>query len=296
MLDERLDRLMLDFLAMLRLRLAAVTCIGEKRKLLHFFRHLLLSKKDYTTVTRQDVEDYLLLQKWQQHTRRTVWFCISRFYDYLKENGVVAANPAEGIKLIGRKERRLMTVPPVEKMKSILHKLECVKTENGLRNRLMVELAYGSGLRREEIATLNIEDVDPANLTAHVLGKGRKERVVPLTRRCAGAFTEYVERSAREPRKFLFKSSLTNSRLCVNAVGWIIKQKTGLNPHLFRHACATHLLLAGCNIRYIQELLGHEGVGTTQIYTNFDKEELRQTIEKTHPGRRRSYYAGPSYS
>ena len=82
-------------------------------------------------------------------------------------------------------------------------------------------------------------------------------------------------------------------RLTAGTVGAIIKQRSGLNAHLLRHACATHMLLAGCSIRYIQELLGHSRADVTQIYTNLDKENLRRIIEQRHPGRARSFIVTP---
>jgi site-specific recombinase XerD len=106
------------------------------------------------------------------------------------------------------------------------------------------------------------------------------------------AFAEYVGRM-REQRKFVFLSH-HNTRLSVGVMGNVIKQKTDINAHLLRHACATHMLLNGCSIRYIQELLGHSRINTTQIYTNLDRENLRQLVNEKHPARERS--AGFEYA
>jgi integrase/recombinase XerC len=170
--------------------------------------------------------------------------------------------------------------------------MERKKGEINLRNRLMVELAYGSGLRRNEIATLNIGDININDNTAFILGKGRKERIVPLTKRCIHAFTEYTTH-IKTPRTFLMAGCQGSKRLSAGTVGAIIKKKSGLNAHLLRHACATHMLLAGCGIGYIQELLGHSRTDTTQIYTTLDKENLRRVIERKHPGRARSHIVTP---
>ncbi len=288
MLDQHLDMHLRAFLQDLRLHLAEQTCIHERRKLLHFFKHVMLQKLDYRNLTRENVHGYLLSQEnWCAHTRHNVWFSIKRFYDYLKANGVVDNNPADGITIRGRRHRTLMRVPPVDRIRRILHRLEAESGELAVRNRLMVELAYGSGLRRSEIAALNIEDIDVAAYTAHVPGKGRKERIVPLTGRCIQAFMQYTQ-AFREPRKFLIATT-EGTRMDPLNVGATIKRITGLNAHMFRHACATHMLLNGCNIRCIQILLGHERIGTTTIYTNLDKNDLRHIVEKVHPGARRSY-------
>ena len=283
---DELQGIIQEFLKLLGLRLSAFSIRGESHRLQHFFRHLLLSKKDYRAITKQDVESYLLMQNWRQHTRVTALSSIKRFYDHLRQKQIVICNPAQDITVHAQKELPLIQVPPLCKIKEILRKMEKDKTPVGLRNRLMVELAYGSGMRRNEIATLNIEDVEITGQTAHVLGKGRKERVVPLSRRCVAALAEYIGR-IKEPRKFLFATK-QNTRLGVAAVGAVIKQKTGVNAHLFRHACATHMLLAGCSIRYIQELLGHERTNTTQIYTRLNKDELRKVVNEKHPCRKRS--------
>jgi site-specific recombinase XerD len=269
-----------------------MTCNHIKVHIIRFLNHLALSKKEYTALTRQDIEGYLLCRPWSVHTRKDVLFNIKRFYEYLKENHIVEDNPAEAIVIRARKAVTLIRVPPMDAIRKILQRMEKDASDIGLRDRLMVEFAYGSGMRRNEIATLNIEDIDLKNGTARVLGKGHKERVVPLTGRSMKAFVEYVGRM-REQRKFVFLSH-QNTRVCSAVIGNNIKQKTGINAHLLRHACATHMLLNGCGIRYIQELLGHSRINTTQIYTNLDRENLRQLVNEKHPARNRS--AGFEYA
>jgi site-specific recombinase XerD len=163
--------------------------------------------------------------------------------------------------------------------------MEKDKTIGGRRNLLMLELAYGSGLRACEISNLNVEDVNVKNMTAHVLGKFRKERVVPVTKRCLKALEAYYK-TIKEPRKPMFvqiKGKDMGARMNPASVSQLFRKKTPFHAHLYRHACATHMLLNGCNIRYIQELLGHERTNTTQIYTRLQKEELRKVVNEKHP-------------
>jgi len=276
-LQKHLDK----YIHILRLTLADTTCKTEHNIIKSFVRYLSQKNKLYGQAVKDDVEAYLLSREWKQSTRRAALHSIKRFYGYLLACRAVQHNPAQELEIHSSKEAVLMTVPSVNEIKAVFKKLEHATSSNAMRNRLMVEFAYGSGLRRTEIATLNLEDINVHNETVHVLGKGRKERVVPLTRRCLSLFIEYV-RNIKESRKPLFTSEY-GTRLCPCAVGAIIKQKTGYNPHLFRHACATHMLTNGCGIRYIQEMLGHSRLCTTQIYTNFDKRELRKVVNSRHP-------------
>jgi site-specific recombinase XerD len=146
-----------------------------------------------------------------------------------------------------------------------------------------VELAYGSGLRRAELATLDVEDVNLIEQTVRVLGKGNKERIVPLSKRSVAVLNVYLQGlpSGQKPLFVLHDGR----RIKIWEVAEEIKKSSGLKPHYLRHACATHMLLNGCNIRHIQQLLGHSSVITTQMYTKLDKEDLRKEINAKHPGR-----------
>ena len=106
-------------------------------------RHLLLDKKDFVTINKQDVESYLYSHKWKQHTRYHSWKSVKLFYDYLIKNGVLTINPALGIEVHDHKELRPIHVPIVTRIRRILHRMERKKGELNVRNRLMAELAYG---------------------------------------------------------------------------------------------------------------------------------------------------------
>ena len=173
-------------------------------------------------------------------------------------------------------------MPSQSAIEKILSALAHHEGPTAERNRVMVELAYGSALRVSEIVALDVEDVDLQKRTAIINGKGGKVRVVPLTKTCAAVLQSYLLRigASRGP---LFLSRVTGRRLVTYAVSRVFREHTGYNTHRFRHACASHLLQNGCGIRYIQELLGHEKISTTDIYTHLNKNDLAKIIESKHP-------------
>lgn len=265
----------------LGLHLSPVTCMGETGRLKRFLRHI-PATRDYKSVTREDIESFLSSLKGGQDNRAMCAYTIKRFYGYLYARHVITQNPAGNIHIPFPKRKSLTVAPTEAAVKTILKRLERDTTPEGLRKRLIIELAYGSGLRRTELVTLDREDINLAEQTARVLGKGGIERVVPLSRRCVHPLQEHLKN--RNGWKALFVNR-HDERITLSAMGALIKKSTGLNPHAFRHACATHMLLNGCNIRHIQELLGHRNITTTQTYTKLDKEDLRKVINAKHPGR-----------
>jgi integrase/recombinase XerD len=167
-----------------------------------------------------------------------------------------------------------------------------------IRDRCIVELLYATGLRNQELRTLPVGNVDLTEKTLFVTGKGSKDRIVPVGDWVMPYLLEYLEAARpklinlREPTELLFVSK--NGRMITEAnLGDMIKKyarKIGLDipitPHSFRHACATHLLKGGADIRYVQELLGHSDLSSTQIYTQLDISFLKQAHKKYHPRER----------
>lgn len=270
----------------LALKQSPSTCRSRMVELKRFFRHFVIAGKGYKQITKEDIELYLSVQEWQQDYRAQNVYTLTRFYDYLKGKHIVADNPAEKMHVPFPERKSLVAVPPRKKVRHILRKLARDTTPSGIINRLLVELAYGSGLRRAELATLSVDDISLTEQTARVLGKGRQERIVPLTLRCMSVLKDYL-RNAPVTQKPLFVRA-NGQRFTPGDVGATIKKTTGLSPHYFRHACATHMLLNGCSILHIQQLLGHHNVTTTQVYTQMNKEDLRRVINAKHPGRLRS--------
>jgi integrase/recombinase XerC len=180
------------------------------------------------------------------------------------------------------------------------------RTALGSRDRALLELLYGSGLRVSELCRLDIADLDMSGGTARVLGKGSKERMVPLGKKSIAAVQAYLahrpvllhpKTRAQEPRALLL--SHRGRRLGVRAVQTLVQKygalgagRADLHPHALRHTCATHMLDGGADLRAIQEMLGHASLSTTQRYTHVSMEHLMKVYDAAHPLARSSRRGG----
>jgi integrase/recombinase XerC len=165
------------------------------------------------------------------------------------------------------------------------------RTEAALRNHAVVEFFYGSGLRLAELQGLAIGSVNVRNATVRVMGKGRKERIVPLTASAVEAMERYlsVRASTKAPDSPLFAAAAGRGlsrrqieRIVGRALAAVSQQKKR-SPHVLRHSFATHLMDAGADIRAVKELLGHASLATTQIYTHVSREHLLKAYKQAHP-------------
>jgi site-specific recombinase XerD len=268
-----------EFLKQLRLRVAASTNGRKAAMLWHFYRHLINRKKHYEDVRQPDVEEYLRSIPGTNKYRREACRGIREFYRFLN----VPENPAEKTVFRPDRKRTLPTVPGQPAIARMFTRLAERQGPMALRDRLLAELAYGSGLRRAKLARLDIEDVDLEGKTAMVTGKGEKDRMVPLTSTAVAVMREYL---AGRPARGPLLASRRGKRMDTGSIYYVLKYRAGVRPHLLRHACATHLLQNGCGIRAIQQLLGHAGLKSTQIYTFLDKKDLREIVNKNHPRNR----------
>jgi integrase/recombinase XerC len=274
---------LLGYLQFVQLRIAAATYQGRYWILRAFFNYLVAKNKKSSDVTQTDVEEYLQTRKATQQSK--VLFCsvIHDFYEYLKRyhtGACLVKNPAE-IAFKPDKSVRLFKVPSQETMDEIFSRLSGANDKLSLRNRLLIELAYGSGLRRSELIRLNIEDIDSESGTLYVLGKGDKPRVVPITAHAMETIHKYI--SLRKTTRGPLFVTFFGTRLHSETIRLICHQKAGMKPHLLRHACATHMLKNCCDLRFIQDLLGHTRLSTTYIYTAVDKTTLQEVINRNHP-------------
>jgi integrase/recombinase XerC len=214
---------------------------------------------------------------------------------WLRRRGMLRANPAD--ELASPKVRRpLPTFLSVDAAAEVMEAPDA-STPEGKRDRAVLELLYGSGLRVSEVVGLDLDTVDLGGATARVVGKGRKERIVPMGRACVEALGSFLaERGALADPKtraidaralFLTKRG---RRLGVRAVHSLVQRygalgagRADLHPHALRHTCATHLLDGGADLRAIQELLGHASLSTTQRYTHLSMEHLMRVYDAAHP-------------
>jgi site-specific recombinase XerD len=269
--------------------MAKDTVLSKQWILHHFFKTI--TGKPYYRIIKNDVEQYLSsIAHCKLGTRHYRTMAIRDFYDYLIKNDPVCArieNPAAAIHFKKYKSRSLPHVPGESAVKECLIEYNSSLEYDAesdfipLRDRLLLELAYGSGLRRAELAALNVEDLDLEIAQAIVWGKGGKERKVPLTQGSIDTLRRYlaVKQGTRGP----LLVSARRKRLNVGSITWLLRTKYGIRPHLLRHACATHMLKSGCDIRYIQELLGHKDLTTTQVYTHIDTTDLKKVVGRLHP-------------
>jgi len=164
----------------------------------------------------------------------------------------------------------------------------------GQRDRAILEVLYGSGVRVSELTGLTVSQVDTAQGMMRVTGKGRKERIVPLTPSACRALSAYLERRSRQPDSPTLPAAIFlnrfNQPLGARGVARILDKYLRLSamvrhvsPHSFRHAFATHLLNGGADLRAVQEMLGHSSLSTTRIYTRLSREKLKAAYLRSHP-------------
>jgi site-specific recombinase XerD len=217
---------------------------------------------------------------------------IRGLFDFLVRTERVGQNPADLVSS-PKREEKLPQVLSMEQMRSLLEGIPA-RTPLELRDRAMLELAYSCGLRCEEIVNLDLGALDFETEQLRVLGKGSKERLLPVGEPAQRALQRYGERGrhalAADPREqalFLSKSGrrLSNSDVTRRLGLWVREAAlaAGVSPHSLRHSFATHLLEGGADLRVIQELLGHASISTTQVYTRVDAARLRDAYAATHP-------------
>ncbi|MFI5164171.1 MAG: site-specific tyrosine recombinase XerD [Bacteroidia bacterium] len=215
------------------------------------------------------------------------------FYKYLLLENLVSKNPTELLETpkLGRKLPDVLNVDDIDKILSAID----MSSPKGQRDRTMLETMYSCGLRVSELVNLKISDLFFDTGFVRVIGKGNKQRLIPIGRE-AMKFIDIYKNEIRvhtEVKKgfedFLFlnnrgrKLTTTMIFLIIKKIAMQIGMKKHVSPHTFRHSFATHLVENGADLRAVQEMLGHESITTTEIYTHLDRKYLRDTIEKFHP-------------
>jgi integrase/recombinase XerD len=218
---------------------------------------------------------------------------VKGFFKFLLLEDILTTDPSELIESprLGRKLPDVLSFPEIEKMLAVLD----LSRADGARNRAMLEILYASGLRVTELISLKISNLYLDIGFLKILGKGSKERFVPVGRDAIKYLKIYLEHIRPEypikPKQedFVFLNR-RGSRISRIMVFMIIKDVANLagiqknvSPHTFRHSFATHLIEGGADLRAVQEMLGHESITTTEIYTHLDRDYLRQTILDFHP-------------
>ena len=250
--------------------------------------------KDFPKVEKNDIFEYLVHLQELQRTPATIarqLAAIKAFYRFRVFEGLQEVNPAQDLDppKLGRRLPRVLTKKEVERL---LEAPDLTKPD-GVRDKAMLEVLYGTGLRVSELISLNLEDISCSSGYVRCTGKGDKERIVPLG--SIGVF--FVEKYIFHSRVLFIKHSIDavflnqrGERLTRQGCWKIIRkyvQASGIGgqvtPHTLRHTFATHLLQNGADLRSVQEMLGHSDISTTQIYTHLTPGKLREIYDATHP-------------
>lgn len=269
--------------------------LADIAKLRQFFE---LKQKDIppTKVIQQDLIDFLEFINelgMSAYTQARMVSGLKSFFRFLVFEEVITKDPSELLEApkLGRKLPDTLDLPEIEQLFDAID----MSTPEGTRNRALLETLYSSGLRVSELINLKISNVHSDIGFLRVIGKGSKERLVPIGRsalKYIKIFRDEIRvhidiKQGFEDHLFVTKRGKAISRVMVFMVIKDLAAKIGLkksiSPHTFRHSFATHLIEGGADLRAVQEMLGHESITTTEIYTHLDRDYLKQVITQFHP-------------
>ncbi|HZG55408.1 site-specific tyrosine recombinase XerD [Paenibacillus sp.] len=297
---KQLLRQFIDYLAVER-GLARNTLDAYERDLTLYLDYLAASgETDLAATTSQHVLGFMAEGKRSGKAASTVFrrqVAVRSFYKFLAEERVVPVDPTStmGTPKPGKKLPSALTTDEVERLLAA----PTTATPRGVRDRAMLELLYATGMRVSELLDLNLSSVHTGMGFVKAVGKGSKERIIPIGRMAISCLNDYV----LSARGRLHKGRKAEDALFLNHLGgrmtrqgfWkIVKAyaaeagiRAELTPHTLRHSFATHLLEGGADLRAVQEMLGHADISTTQIYTHVAKTRLKEVYDRAHPRAKR---------
>lgn len=251
------------------------------------------SSFDASDISKNEIRAYLgqlSRDRLQKKSIARKLSAVKSFFKYLTKQQIISANPA---KLIAtpKFERKMPAFLGQEQVRDVFDYVDA-GTPEGLRDRAILELFYGCGIRLSELTGLNFSDINFTGGTLSVFGKGAKQRIIPMGKHAGAALQGYIDyrrsvSSADKNAVFLGKNGkritpLAVQRLVKRALEKVSDAKK-LSPHILRHSFATHLLDNGADLRAVKDLLGHENLSTTQVYTHVTVDRLKKVYEKAHP-------------
>lgn len=255
-------------------------------------------RPDWAAVTRDDLINYILHLKEREYASATVArkvAAVKSFYHFLLRTGIVEDDPTAELDSPKVKKRLPQTISPDEVERLLALPAQQGDSALSLRDTALLEMLYATGMRVSEVATVTVDDLDLTAGTVRCVGKGDRERVIPLYQEAIQALRAYLERGRKQ---FLAPDSRERA-LFLNPRGeqltrqglWLIikryAKELGLadrvTPHTLRHSFATHMLNGGAGLREVQRLLGHASISTTQVYTHVSRDHLREVYDKAHP-------------
>lgn len=265
---------------------------------LNMERGRLTGDGDWSGITRDDLIEYILWLKEREYASATVArkvAAMKSFCAFLLRIGAIEDNPAEELDSPKVKKHLPITLTPGEADRLLALPAQLGDTPKTLRDTALLEVLYATGMRVSELAGLKLNDLDLEAGTVRCMGKGSKERVMPLYAEAAHAVQAYLEKG----RPALLGRDQAERTLFLNPRGeqltrqglWLIikgyARQLGLEdkvtPHTLRHSFATHMLNGGAGLREVQQLLGHANISTTQVYTHISQDRLREVYDEAHP-------------
>ena len=249
---------------------------------------------DLNSITRLYLRDYLRELSFTGRKNRTLArkaTTIKNFFKFCEQEKLITKNPAVNLQ-IPRFEKKLPKHFTEKEMEDLLN-VPDLSSKFGIRNKAILELIYSSGLRISEVAGCRLLDLDLNEKIIKLMGKGSKQRLVPVGKKAISALKKYLairfqfESEFSDQSLFLSKSGkplLANElREILDRYIMLIAKTKGYSPHSIRHSFATHLLEHGADLRAVQEMLGHSNLSTTEIYTHLSMKDLKKVYEQAHP-------------
>ena len=252
--------------------------------------------RGWGNVTHDHIVGYVLDMREREYSTNTIArkvASVKSFFSYLRLQGDIRTDPAAELDS-PKVEKHLPSAISPEDVDRLLS-LPKGGTPSGVRDKALIELIYATGLRVSEVVSLDVADVDLSDGTVRCVGKGNKERVLPIYERALSVVDEYTTKA----RLALMRSNNDEPALFLNRRGdrltrqglWLIIKRYveeagiqgNVTPHTLRHSFATHMLRGGAGLREVQEMLGHANISTTQIYTQVSRDHLREAYDDAHP-------------
>ena len=271
------------------------TIEGYKEELIKYHNYLESINLDYLSITKDDIYKYLEELDKMGYKNTSIQRHLSSlrgFYKYLKEEGKVSTNIYSYIRN-PKKEKKLPNTLNYEEIRKLLDFKE-LKNKDDIRCKLIFELLYATGMRVQELSDIKLKDIDLNKKTIRVKGKGSKERIVLFGEYAKSALELYLDYArpyykSKESKDYLLLNHLGKKLSRERILQIVVKRSNEvalehhISPHVLRHTFATHMLEGGGDIRTVQVLLGHEKLGTTEIYTHLSSSYLRNEYLKNMP-------------
>lgn len=293
-----IETILKDYLHYLKVErgLANNTIVSYQQDLVQFLNYLATQQiLNLQQVTKELVTAYLQKEVDQQKENSSIIHCITslrQFFAYLMREQLISKDPMQLIDT-PKKKQKLPEVLSLSEVETLLATPNTAQVL-GLRDRAIFEVMYATGLRVSEIVNLKLNDLHLSLGIVQTIGKGNKERIIPIGDVAAKWIDEYLQfsrpkllKQKRSPYLFLnfHGNQLTRQGIWKNLKAYVYKAGINKNvtPHTLRHSFATHILENGADLRIVQELLGHADISTTQLYTHLSKQRLSKVYQQSHP-------------